>query len=96
MPKGVLTGIAVGCFVLCAILLFVAYERYEDNAAKVRAVNEMTQSSPLGAMMGRVELKPATPSATKYALVFALLAGAGGVVCLVLAARSRPAAPPAP
>lgn len=30
------------------------------------------------------------PTATKYALIFAVLAGVGGVVCLVVAAKKGP------
>jgi len=82
--------IGVICFVVCAVLLFVAWERYEANASKVRAINELQKSSPLGREMGGAELKPATPAATKYALVFAVLAAGGGVACLVVAYQRAP------
>jgi hypothetical protein len=84
----------VVCFVVCAILLFVAWERYQANAANVRAVNQFQRSGPLGDMMGGFEMKPATPPATKYALLFAFVAGGGGVACLVLAGKQAPARPP--
>jgi hypothetical protein len=37
MSAGALKGIGIGCFVVCAILLFVAWDRYHDNANKVEA-----------------------------------------------------------
>lgn len=44
----VLKRTGIGCFVLAAILLFVAWERYQDNASKIEAANKMMQSSPAG------------------------------------------------
>ena len=32
MSPAVLKGVGIGCFVACAILLFVAWDRYQDNA----------------------------------------------------------------
>jgi hypothetical protein len=88
MSPGALKGIGIVGLVLCAILLFVAWERYQDNAKKVEAANKMMGSSPLGGMMremtGGGKLEPGTPDATKYSLFFAALAGIGGVVCLVM------------
>lgn len=105
MSAGALKGVGIGCFVLSAILLFVAIERYQDNAKKVEAANKMLDSSPLGGMMkemtGQAKLEPGMPDATKYSLLFAVLAAVGGVVCLVLGAKKGPApatvttAPPA-
>src|SRR5438132_8554488 len=87
MSPSALKGIGIGCFVLCAILLFVAWERYQDNANKVEAANKMMGSSPLGGVMkemtGGAKLEPGMPDATKYALFFAALAAAGGAFCLV-------------
>ena len=81
--------------VICALCLFVAVERYRTNANKVRAMNQLQQSSPLGNMMGQVtgqtEFKPATPAATKYALFLALISGVGGGVLLVKSSGGRPA-----
>ena len=71
------------CLVICAICIFVAIERYSANANNVRAMNALQQSSPLGGMMGGGNMKPATPAATKYALLFAALSGIGGAVLLV-------------
>ena len=103
MSPGTLKGIGVGCFVLCAILLFVAWERYQDNAQKVEAANRMMQSSPFGGesplggmmkqMTGNATLEPAVPTATTYCLLFGGLAAIGGVVCLVLAAKMGPGLP---
>ena len=77
-------GIIALC--ICVICLFVAVERYRSNANNVRAMNHLQQSSPLGSMMGQMtgqtQFKPATPAATKYALFFALISGAGGGVLL--------------
>ena len=92
MTPSTLKIIALICFVICAVLLFVAWERYEANAGNVRAMNQMSQSSPLGGMMGRGQMTPATPAATKYALVFAALSAVGGVACL-LGARAKAGTP---
>ena len=40
MSPAALKGIGIGCFVLCVILLFVAWERYQDNACFVLATNK--------------------------------------------------------
>ena len=69
--------------VICAVCIFVAVERYNTNAGNVRAMNAMQQSSPLGGMMGGGNMQPATPAATKYALLFAVISGIGGGVLLV-------------
>jgi hypothetical protein len=94
MSPGVFKGIGIGCFVLCAILLFVAWERYQDNANKFEAANKMLRSSPLGGMMqgmtGSSQIDPPTPAATKYSLVFAVLSGVGGVACFVVGAKKGP------
>ena len=75
--------LGIVCLVVCAICVFVAIERYSANSSNVRAINSFQQSTGLGEMMGGAELKPATPAATKYALLFAVLSGIGGVVLLV-------------
>lgn len=87
---------------ICVVCLFVAIERYQTNAKNVRAMNQLQQSSPLGSMMGQMtgetQFKPATPAATKYALLFALISGIGGGVLLTKSSGSRPnaAAPTGP
>ena len=68
---------------VCAICIFVAVERYQTNAKNVKAMNQLQQSSPLSGMMGAGEMKPATPAATKYAALFAVVSGVGGGVLLV-------------
>jgi hypothetical protein len=99
-----LKGVGIGCFVACAILLFVAWERYQDNANKVEAANKLLQSSPLGGMMdqmkssplggamgpvlGGAKMEPGMPDSTKYALFIAALTAIGGVVCIVLSAKA--------
>lgn len=79
-----LSGIA--CLVICVICLFVAFERYQSNANNVKAMNQMQNASPLGGMMqsmtGQAQMKPATPAATKYAVLFALVTGVGGGVLM--------------
>ena len=71
------------CLVICAICIFVAIERYNTNANNVSAMNALQRSSPLGGMLGAGNMKPATPAATKYALLFAALSGIGGAILLV-------------
>jgi hypothetical protein len=109
MSPGALKGIGVGSLVLSAILVFVGWERYHDNAQKVEAANRMMQSSPFGGdsplggmmkqMTGNAKLEPGVPAATTYSLLFAALFGIGGTVFLVIGAKKRagPATPsPAP
>ena len=66
--------IGIVCFVVCAICLFVAFERSSSNADTVNAFNTLSG--------GALELKPATPTASKYAIFLAILSGIGGAVCL--------------
>jgi hypothetical protein len=73
----------IACLVICAICVFVAIERYSTNAGNVRAINSLQQSSPFGGMPGVGQMEPATPTATKYALLFAAITGIGGAVMLV-------------
>ena len=47
----------------------------------MNGLTDLTQSSPLGGLMGGGKLTPGTPTATKYAAAFALVSGiAGGVL----------------
>jgi hypothetical protein len=95
MSPAALKGVGSGCFVLCAILLFVAWERYQDNANKVEAANKMLGEKLTGvirAVTGEPEPEPGMPTASKYALFLAGLAAVGGVVCFVLSARKGPGA----
>ncbi|MDX2096459.1 MAG: hypothetical protein SFW36_01675, partial [Leptolyngbyaceae cyanobacterium bins.59] len=73
------------CCVLCSALLFVAYERYESNAKAARAINELTQLFPINT---GVTVTPAMPTASKYALFFAVLSGVGGVACFTASRKS--------
>ena len=41
MSPVAMKGIGIGCFVVCAILLFVAWDRYQDNANQVDAINKI-------------------------------------------------------
>ncbi len=81
------------CLVVCAICIAVGVERYNANAKNVRAMNAMQQSAPFGGMMpgmpGGMELKPATPTATKYAAGGAVVTGIGGVVLLLAGAKRK-------
>ena len=94
MSPGVLKGAGIACLVVCAVLLFAAWERYQDNANKVGAANKMMQSSPLGGMLGELtggaKMEPGMPTATKYALVFAIISGGAGAGCLIVVMKSRP------
>lgn len=56
------------------VCLFVAIERYSTNVNNVKAMNQMG-----GALFGQT-MTPATPAATKYALLFTLVFGTGGGV----------------
>ena len=91
MEKSQMKIFGIICFVICAVCLFIAFERYQTNANNVKALNQMQNSSPMGGMMrgmtGQTQMKPATPAATKYALLFALIAGVGGGV---LFAKGQP------
>jgi len=73
--------IGIVCLVVCAVCIFVAIERYQTNAGNVRTVNSLRQSSPLGGITGPI--RPATPAATKYAILFAVISGVAGAVLLV-------------
>ena len=77
------------CLVICAICVFVAIERYNTNANNVRAMNSLQQSSPIGGSLWGGSMKPATPAATKYALLFAALSGIGGAVLLALSGKAE-------
>jgi len=66
----------------------VAVERYQTNANNVKAMNQFGQSTPLSGMMGVGQMKPVTPAASKYAIVFALVFGIGGGVLLVKSKES--------
>jgi hypothetical protein len=87
MEKRQMKILGIVCLIVCAVCVFIAFERYQTNANNVQAMNQFRNSSPLGGMMsemtGQSQMKPATPAATKYAIVFALIAGAGGVVLLI-------------
>lgn len=74
-----LKPIAIGCFIICVVCLFIAFERYQANASNVSAVQQMAEAaaSPF------IKVRPATPVATKYALFFAFLAGTCGVIAWI-------------
>lgn len=82
--------IGVISLVVCAISVFVAWERYQHNAAQVAAANQMMQGFPMGGMMqhmtggAELQLQPAMPTSAKYAIAIALLSGIAGVVCLMM------------
>lgn len=77
--------IGVACLVLAGILAFVAIERYQTNANNVRAMNGMMQNNPAAQMMGvsTSNIKPATPAATKYALIGTVVFLCTGIFCLI-------------
>jgi hypothetical protein len=105
MSPGALKGVGIGCFVVCAILLFVAWERYQDNANKVEAMNKMVGGMAgqlMGQLAGGAKLEPGMPDATKYALFFAALTAVGGIACMLMSTktgatkRSERTTPPSP
>jgi hypothetical protein len=75
--------IGIVCLAVSLVCLFIAYERYQDNAGKVQAMNQMIGSTPLAGMMGGVQVEPAMPAASKYALLFAVGAGIAGLGSLL-------------
>lgn len=77
------TGIVL--LIVCAGLAYLAVDRYNENADKVKLMNQVTQGSPLGGQVGG--FKPATPDATKYAGAGAAVAGLSGIGCLVMSTR---------
>jgi hypothetical protein len=83
MDKKQMKVFGIVCLVICAVCIFVAIERYNANANNVRALNAFQQSIPFGGLLGGGNITPATPAATKYALLFAALSGIGGAVLLV-------------
>ena len=101
MDSKTLRIIGIVCLVICGICLFIAVERYLDNAGKVNAMKEMGRGMglPSGGLLGGADIKPATPAATKYAVFFGVLSGLGGALCLWKAsvmesAVTRDSAPP--
>lgn len=66
--------------IVAAICVFVAIERYQANASAVNAMNELGGGLLQGMAGG--ELRPSTPTASKYAIALALVCGGGGGYCL--------------
>jgi hypothetical protein len=83
MDKNTMKIAGIIALVICVICIFVAIERYQNNANTVRAMNQLTGSGPFSTMMPQMEMKPAMPAVTKYAIVLALISGIGGIVLLV-------------
>jgi len=95
MSRNNLKNTALGLSVLCFILLSVAVERYQANAASVAAANQMLRSSPFGpnAPLGLnvffgpgqpvAEITPGVPVITTYAALFAFLSAVGAAPCFV-------------
>lgn len=106
MTAGNLKGIAIGCFVVAALLAFFGWYEYNENAKKVAAMNAMMSGGPFGGnspfgenpfggmmppMTGGLKLEPSTPKATVYCLILAGVSAVGGVVCLVMAGKQATA-----
>jgi hypothetical protein len=96
MKPSTLKGIGIGCFVLGAFLLFLAFERYQANADNVAAVKQMLQDVPMAGMFGTPNVRPGVPTVSKYAAFFGVLAIAGGVGCFVMAPKLPAAGKPSP
>lgn len=94
LSPGALMGIGIGCFVLCGILLFVAWERYQDYARKVEEANRFFESvvgvlkqTTGSAPVVEGESEPGVPPATIISLLFAGLFAISGAACFVVAAK---------
>jgi len=94
LSPGALKGIGIGCFVLCGILLFVAWERYQDYARKVEEANRFFESvvgllkqTTGSAPVVEGESDHGVPPATIISLLFAAFSAIGGVACFVVAAK---------
>jgi len=87
MDAKMLKIVGVGCLVLCVVMLFVAWERYNTNAQNVRAMKQITGNFPMQTPFG--EIQPVTPAATKYALFFAGIFLIGGVGCFIYANKMK-------
>lgn len=91
MSQSTLKNTGIGLSILCFVLLFVAVERYQANAASVAAMNQMMQSSPFGQnspfgpAMPMGQMTPGVPAITTYAVLFAVLSAVGAVTCFVKA-----------
>ena len=83
MNKGNMKIAGIIALIICAVCIFVAIERYQNNANNVRAMNQFTGSAPFGRMMPQMEMKPTMPAATKYAIVLVAISGIAGVVLLM-------------
>jgi hypothetical protein len=82
MSRALGIGVGICCHVLCAILLYVAFLAYREFMG--------------GVILGGRESELSPVRTTAYlALIFAVLAGICGVVCLVSVAMKRPT-PPSP
>jgi hypothetical protein len=92
MDKNTMKIVGIVALVICVVCIYVAIERYQTNANNVRAMNQFTGSSPFSTMMPQMqmEMKPAMPAITKYAIVFALISGIGGVVLLIKSKNENP------
>ena len=93
MDKNVMRVLGIVALVVCAVCVFVAFERYQTNAKNVRAMNRGPIRLPGG---GTLEtdlevFKPTTPTVTKYAMFFAVISGAGGVVLLAVSSQTKQA-----
>jgi len=89
MDRKMMSIVGVVCLIACAVCVFVAIERYNTNAKNVRAISALQQSSPLSEVMGVARIKPATPTATKYAALLAGISGVGGGVLLVMSRQKE-------
>ncbi len=83
-PQNLKTA-GIACFGICAICLFIAFERYQTNASNVNAMLRVTQAaaSPF------IETRPITPTTTKLALSLAFIFAAGGTFCFVRVGRHK-------
>ncbi len=48
MEKHQMKLLGIVCLIVCAVCVFIAFERYQTNANNVQAMNQFRNSSPLG------------------------------------------------
>lgn len=80
MTKQQLKIVGIALLAVCAFCLFVAAERYQNNASKVEAMNQTGAAMLFG--QGD-ELKPGVPAISTYSLFFAVVTGIAGAALTI-------------
>lgn len=85
-------GISIGCAILSALLLVIAFERYQAIANAVEGVNNSLRdlSGLSGGQLKPQVIKTTVPASTNYCLFFAVLSGIGAYLAyFVFGKRAR-------